>query len=707
VLRTVLALFDGAVEPTPGDTRIHRHAELPLNHLGYIVEYADIRKALPNFNEIDRYAGIVTWFSAPVGDERAYLDWANQAAARQARFVILGDPGVSPWSVNVEPLNALLSRIGIHHSGMAVSPTLGARIDKHDPEVWHFERHLDPVLPAYPVIRTTRSDTMSLLTVVSPAAFGQRPSALAVVSPGGGYVASGYELALDPASGRTKWLINPFTFFHRALGAAVRPVADVTTMAGRRLFFSHVDGEGLHNLSQVPDAEGRRQLAGRLLLNAVFRAYKDLPVTFSVIGGDIDTEVGGNDRANDLLREVFALPHVELAINTHSWPLLWRPLEMVRADSVQPTGHTQDAAHAPIATSAATASNNEAGGRTQPVANPARRAYNKYPFEIATEVDRPRRLVEDLAPSSKRTAVFHWSGDARPSEPMLAATRAAGLFNINGGAVQTADEGYSLAMLSPLTRPVGRERQLYAPFGALAHTLPALRRRQQLIAETGAPLRLKPINLHYNIRAAERETGLTLIRSILDNARREQVFTITASQYARIVQGFMTMRMTQSGPLSWTIYDRGALQTLRFDAAESLHLDVVASRGVLGSNRYNGALYVTLDPDDEVPVVALDRGGRNLPASGLDRATIADSNVPVAGLSRKACRLDFRVTSASTPIAMTLAGLGPGDYAVRYGEGETAQDAGIVRSTSAGTLSLQLTLPPDSRTPVTILCINS
>ena len=36
---------------------------MPLNHMGYVVDYADILSPLPAGIHRDRYAGVVTYFS--------------------------------------------------------------------------------------------------------------------------------------------------------------------------------------------------------------------------------------------------------------------------------------------------------------------------------------------------------------------------------------------------------------------------------------------------------------------------------------------------------------------------------------------------------------------------------------------------------------------------------------------------------------------
>ena len=90
VKREILALYDSAQESDVDLTRIHRFAEMPLNHLGFILRFHDIRGKLPEAAEVERYRGVLTWFVGPVSDSNSYLAWAGQVSRMDVRYVILG-----------------------------------------------------------------------------------------------------------------------------------------------------------------------------------------------------------------------------------------------------------------------------------------------------------------------------------------------------------------------------------------------------------------------------------------------------------------------------------------------------------------------------------------------------------------------------------------------------------------------------------------
>ena len=103
VKREIIALYDGAQEGEAELTRIHRFAEMPLNHLGFILRFHDVRSKLPEPAEMERYRGVLTWFVGSVANGDAYLAWASQVSRTNLRYVILGDIGVATSSATPSP----------------------------------------------------------------------------------------------------------------------------------------------------------------------------------------------------------------------------------------------------------------------------------------------------------------------------------------------------------------------------------------------------------------------------------------------------------------------------------------------------------------------------------------------------------------------------------------------------------------------------
>ena len=57
VKRKILALYDGSRIKETANTRIHKQAEMPLNHMGYEVRYWDINKHFPKPEDLVGYRG--------------------------------------------------------------------------------------------------------------------------------------------------------------------------------------------------------------------------------------------------------------------------------------------------------------------------------------------------------------------------------------------------------------------------------------------------------------------------------------------------------------------------------------------------------------------------------------------------------------------------------------------------------------------------
>ena len=97
VPRRVLVLLDGAEEPYLPYAVAHRLLAVPLEYLGFAVDYADVRAALPDRPLADRYAASCTWFTdddMPAADR--YESWLTQQMDGGLRVAILDHLGFTP-----------------------------------------------------------------------------------------------------------------------------------------------------------------------------------------------------------------------------------------------------------------------------------------------------------------------------------------------------------------------------------------------------------------------------------------------------------------------------------------------------------------------------------------------------------------------------------------------------------------------------------
>lgn len=127
----------------------------------------------------------------------------------------------------------------------------------------------------------------------------------------------------------------------------------------------------------------------------------------------------------------------------------------------------------------------------------------------------------------------------------------------------------------------------------------------QTFQNTESPRRLKPINIYYHLYSGQKTASLNALLKNLRFAQKEEIAPIATSNYAKIAEGFYSTRFISLGEKVWQIKNRGALQTIRFDTADSLAVDMKNSIGVIGQRHYQGSLYVSLDAAELEPILAL------------------------------------------------------------------------------------------------------
>ena len=667
VNRTVLALYDGKQEGLPHQTRLHKLAEMPLNHLGYMLDFRDVNGPLPVTEELARYRGVITWFVEPLDNPSAYVGWLERATATGLRYVMLGEIAPKESDELIPAINRVLAPLGLVHGGTFIDLTYKSKVVTHDPAIVGFEQKLDKALPGFPLMLRRNAEARAHLVIGTDTAAGRQDAIVVATSERGGFASQNFTVILEPNTDRLGWVINPFEFFANSLGAERFPIPDVTTVSGRRIYLSQIDGDGWNNLSEV---EGYRQtLSSEVVARELIEPFPDLPVSVGLIGGDVQVLLGGNPAGAAIARRLYALPQVEVASHTHSHPYNWGFFEKYDRAAEEKLVKNYRSPDQPVKERITTALARAAGRtvtdqRYDPYvagSDDLPRTYLRAPFDLDLEVRGALKLSESLAPKGKRAKLYLWSGDATPFEAAVAASRAAGARNMNGGDSRLDAEYPSVAYVPPLSRPVGRNRQIYAvnsnentytndwtgPFNGQRMLVNTLQ-------NTDRPRRLKGFDLYYHMYSGEKQASLNAVRSLLALARQSDIIPIDASQYAAMADDFFATEIEQTGHFKWAIRNRSNLATVRFDDASQLALDVTESSGVLGTNRHQGALYVSLDPAVALPVVSLrSREAAEAETSsgaGEPLLSFIEGRWQVSGLSKADC-----VQS------LTAQGYGPGD----------------------------------------------
>jgi len=652
VRREVLALYHSDLEPSVDSTLVHLNAELPLNHLGYIVRYHDLKRGLPGGKELANAVAVLSMFPEDLPDHETYFEWLGEITrTNDLRVIMLNNLGGPVTTHDAEILGSVFRRIGLELTPKIIDNTLTSQVVARDTMIG-FEREPDPVPERHLLVRRYGNSARVALEYESRDGGELSRSVAVATGPGGGYAAPGFFIYYDSELDQKRWIIDPFEFFASALGTGLFPIPDTTTVSGRRLFFSHVDGDGWKSLTRIERYRDKPTLSADVMLRELVEPYPDIPVTIGPVASDMDPSIHHGKDAARVASELFALPQVEIGSHTYTHPFVWEYFETYdRSDELALIrNHAFNGSTSIFSRFGSLIS----GARALPdnLLEEADEALPRFdarePFSLKKEVGDALGITEALAPAGKHVELYQWSGDAEPFEAAIEAVRRSGLRNLNGGETRFDATRPSVSHISPISRQVGAQRQIYA-LNDNEYTYTDLWRGRfngftQLIEtfrRTENPRRLRGANLYYHAYSAERSVSLDAVRSILGWAREEPVAPIRASDYAAIADGFFSTKIRKIGDLQWSVSDRDGLQTVRFDNAEGVRVDLAASAGVLGETRHGGSLYVALDSKVDTAIVELRRDhATNVPPT-LDMAMLEQARWRISGLERKGCRLSF------------------------------------------------------------------
>lgn len=615
VPRTVLCLYDGQLEPRLILAPIHRRAAMPLEWLGLAPQYHSLTLPLPPVWEDPGCRGVLAWLPEPnLADFAGFVAWAERVTASGRRLVLMGSvgarPGALPDAAVLELRRRLLAAIGLRSLGEWSPVTLEDRVVHAEPGMIGFETPLPNPLPPYELYELGPG-ARSWLSVerAHPA---PRRSHLVATTPRGGFVAPGFVNTLHEATNTWPWRIDPFRFFEAALGAADLPRPDTTTLCGRRIYYSHVDGDGWRSISQVRGPGGERVTAAEVVLRRVVAANPDLPVTIAPIGAELDPARQGDARAIETARALFRLPQVEAATHTDTHPFDWSffadwspERERPFLDAYRRLAQGKES----WGTLSVLPELRRAAGVSSAYALP--RAYGGRGFDLREEVEGSCARVASLLPPGKTVGLLQWSGSCAPFPAAVRHVRAAGLRNINGGDTRFDDEHPSVASVAPQGVWEDGRVQVYASNSnenTYTHLWTArfwgFRDLPVTWTRTGAPRRLKPMNLYYHMYSGDRLASLDALTANIQALRRTEFVAVRASRFAASVEGFYDLRLEREGERAWRVLHRGGLATLRLPGGEATPaLDLDACEGVLGARVTNGDLYVALDPVAPAPLV--------------------------------------------------------------------------------------------------------
>ncbi len=527
---------------------LHLMVQLPLEYLGYdpvILTEAQVTASRP---DPSAYAGVVVWLEYSKADNpEAFRAWAMDGISKGARFLFVNSFGfdaspasLAPLGLETEPDNSLsLDRPRITKkdtmSGFEGEP----RLSKED----FFLR----VSSGQPLMTAETSDGK----VFHPAA----------LTPWGGYAF--YSSMISAPVGENLWTIDPFRFLPAALGLPVIPVPDITTENGRRIFFSHIDGDGFIEPAEWDPS----RIAGEVIRDEFLKKYQ-FPFTVSVIEG----EISGNGaypkdhvRYEAVARSIFALPNVEPASHSFSHPFYWGV--------------------------AGNASLYEMRNLHIP----------GYVLDYRREIYGSRDYVDSLLPPGKRTRILHWTGNCLPDQTQIKMAREAGLLNINGGGSTAMNFVPWLSRMMPSFIERGGETQVYSPIQnenvfteGWKHPFYRFIQVMETIKLTGEPRRLKPVNVYFHFFSGSKLSSVSALRKVYSWVSGLKTTPMKTTDWTLRAGDFKTTFLAKDSHGAWTLRNAGYLRTLRVPAAFGIP-DLRAGSGLAGFKREGDQLYLHLD----------------------------------------------------------------------------------------------------------------
>ena len=558
--RQVLAIHD---EPGHlGQVAIHavqRLGSLPLNYLGLDVRH--VYYGSPEFEAIaklplaGRYAGVLTWFALGTFVETAPLMTLLADARAQGIPVVMLD---------AQPGQATLKDFGIEF-GDDIRLRAKLKTRKLSPHVG-FEIEPKTAFETFSPSKVVSSGADVWLRMATDPSDGAASDDVVAIMPWGGYAQEQFAYTNLPVDAGTRWVINPIEFFKAAFKINTHlPVPDITTESGRRMLLIHVDGDGFPSRAELPGAP----LSGEVMRKEFLETYR-WPSAISIIEGEV-APVGLyaalSPQMEKTARQIFALPHVEMASHTYSHPFYWADSEL----------------------------NIKVPGRVASLQIPG------YDYDDAREITGARDYINKLAPPGKKTKILLWSGNTEPLATPVRLAYEAGLLNMNGGFTTISKSEPSVTLVAPFGMMKGDYYQVYAPMqnenvytNSWTGPFYGFERVIETFELTDKPLRFKPANIYYHTYIATKRASIASLHKVYGWAQNEikqqRLHPIHVSEYLERMLDWRraTVAITDDG-----LELRGGkhLRQWRVDKAATLPA-INADAGIVGYVGHEGVNFL-------------------------------------------------------------------------------------------------------------------
>jgi len=516
------------------------------------------------------------------------------------KFVVLKNLGSfkdkdSKDDTDFDKVQAFFEALGVEYRGEWTDNPLVVQLLEKDSRMVEFERDLTDEIEGYENIKVIDPQGKVYLKLGRSDILDSAAAAVLTTSRGGLAMAD-YGMFINYRNDARRWRLDPFRFFNEAFGLQDQPRVDTTTLFGRRIFYSHIDGDGFRNATE----NDPRKYSSEVMYDEILTKY-DLPVSVSFITAEIDPRYFGSARNIAVARRILSLPNVEAGAHGFAHPLDWKK-QLV---SFPIPGYSRKMENL----------DDDIYLRDNAYPNAARVTVAKDEYLRREILGSVEYINANLAPPGKRVVNFHWTGDCQPPAEAILLTQKIGLHNLNGGDSRFDRKYPTYTRVAPLTR---QDKGVVQPYSSAANEniyTEGWRRdfhAFQYVIETfeqtenpallGAPARrVAPINVYYHFYSAEKPAALQSLKMVYDYVQNQPVIPIFMSEYLEAVEGFHSARIEPLAERGWRIKDYGGARTIRFDDTK-LSPDLEHSTNVMGFSRNNDSLYVFLAEAPEAEI---------------------------------------------------------------------------------------------------------
>lgn len=550
--RRILILYDSEETEDLTLTRAFQYAAMPLEYYGYVPEFRDVKKPLPQEDLKGLYHGVLLWLTSDDVHANPKLQpWLVKQMRQKIPIVFLDYFGfplennlLKPFGLEMEPVASVKMPLKLTKQ----TKMFGFEMPPHPPNQFAFQP-----------LKTKKGDVILQIKDSAGVIYD-----MAALTSWGGYARFPNVLTYLPNE-EARWILDPMKFLPKALKLKAIPIPDTTTENGKRIMISHVDGDGFPSRAEWLESE----YAGSVMKKKIFEKY-EIPITVSIIQGEIASDglyPDSSAQLEEIAQSIFRLPWVEIASHSFSHPFDWQKVDENRSG--------EQGYHLPIP---------------------------KYVFNLKKEITGSVRYIDkNLAPKNKKVKVFLWTGESNPTENALALVYKDGLLNMNGGNTTITKSKPSLTKVSPLGVFRNGYFQVYAPIqnenlytNLWQGPFYGYRRVIETFKLTEKPWRLKPIDIYYHFYSATKLASLKTLDKVYSWALDQDVMNIFSSEYIEKAMDFNDVSISEDRG-GWLVRTNGHLKQLRIPNSFG-YPDLERSKNIIGYKKHGDNYYLHMGP---------------------------------------------------------------------------------------------------------------